>query len=752
MSLKSGARDRSQPTSSSPYDDDIEAASQQLLAETSPLTSQRAAVRANQLNLARVDALPRPPTMAPSTQAGSAGTLGKPGKLKRVSFPGEPQRRPRGAKVYDIEPSPQKRVSLPVQVAAFEEEERVAVAVADLVDDMVPETSQAEPEEHAVGDVGNVDLPAQDSVADTVPTSPVTSSKKDSPNTARPLKRKSADNRKGTRVSDTGTAEKQDVDEHVSTTNVTRDGNVSVNKKRKQLRGPKFLDPDADVPVENPEVPVLASQYETRPRGDPQPNVQIPIRSTKKRSTQAEARKATNAFTDSAIATDSRTQEEPSRPSRVAKTRSKSKASKEKAVPDNSTVEPGEGDEDSGEFPQTTAEQPEVAGILEAADQGGSTPKDDTRQSDQDRNGDAEGALSTINIQTHSFPALEEVFQYTESEKRPGSCLTKLGKKIHHTCEASLVTLSQSAQGSSLKHAAECKSDIIDLLRSIDTKVKEERRLCFKVDAFAHLFRALAFVFKGIYVKLQEVEGDIIESLGAMQILYPYVHETLRFKDVMDSWKVSIPQRSRGDRLVRDVEAHLIVPLRAVDKEFRTSLVQLEGAERKRQLRLDLQQKHAQQEQELARKEEEVITRKERRKRWQDLHIVRMQCEPDPARRRKLRFVEPVEVAETDANGNEFERVPFFGERSMPPPRWIAASSSREWTEEQEEVLLDALQSTAVLERIFQTHCRPGGALRNFSVSDFAVKLEWIRSGWSRLSQQHGWEIPDWVKNIPVLP
>jgi hypothetical protein len=126
---------------------------------------------------------------------------------------------------------------------------------------------------------------------------------------------------------------------------------------------------------------------------------------------------------------------------------------------------------------------------------------------------------------------------------------------------------------------------------------------------------------------------------------------------------------------------------------------------------------------------------------------------------------------ETDANGNEFERVPFFGERNAPPPSSVIASSGKEWTSEQDAALLDALQSftrkfacqitllntrlttLAALEDIFKEHCRSRGALREFSVSDFAAKLAWVRSSWAQLLHLHpNWELPEWVKKIPVLP
>lgn len=56
------------------------------------------------------------------------------------------------------------------------------------------------------------------------------------------------------------------------------------------------------------------------------------------------------------------------------------------------------------------------------------------------------------------------------------------------------------------------------------------------------------------------------------------------------------------------------------------------------------------------------------------------------------------------------------------------------------------------MEKMFKAHCRPGGALRDFTVSDFAAKLAWVRSGWTQLAQEHGWDVPEWVKKIPILP
>ena len=393
---------------------------------------------------------------------------------------------------------------------------------------------------------------------------------------------------------------------------------------------------------------------------------------------------------------------------------------------------------------------------------------------DQNEEAGADGApLANADPATNNsnFSPLNIIFQFTDSEERDGECATKWGRIIRRRCASARVVLCRSGDdGPSLDDSAKLKDDLVGLLASTDAKIRENRRVHFKRDAYTYLFRELTLVLKAMHDKLQETEGDITESLSALKMVNHFLQKMIFFKDMMDSWKVKVPQRREGDRLIRDVESGLIVPLRAIAKEWRILLQQLKRAEQGRQAMLEAQRQHAAREQELIRQEEELRSERERRKRWQDLHIVRMQCEPDLARRRRLRFVEPVLSQEIDANGRPFERVPFLGERSAPPSTWIATVSDREWTSEQETALLDDLQSSIrkfykrqpdlhhtdntclALERIFTRHCRPRGALRDFSVPDFAAKMAWIRSGWVQLSQQHGWEIPEWVKKIPMLP
>ena len=857
---------------SSPSLNDAEAASQQLLTEaSSPVRRQPAAiVGANLLNYART--LPKPPALAP-TQAEKAGWQPKPGQLKseKLKKPGKlprtslsslvsesSQRRVRGERMYDIDPSPQKRRprSLPTQVPAIEDDEEQAEESASTREneDMLPETGQVQPEDgvpaelldseqapavdenlEGAGHVRNVSRPPMAPVHEEV--SSATKKRR-----GRPPKLKSGESKASARLSGADVAVVQDEDEPSAPSIATRPkvhrqedipppsaqpGNdESVLKKRRKLNGWRATDPDAAEFEDDLIVPRATVQQDARPRGDPQPQVRIPSRPTRSRTAQPEAELA-RAKDHSATAIPAAASElrkkpapQPARTTRSTKPASAPAPSKRKPngktrASEHVVVGAEEADdEDIDEAPQATiepavdTESADDVRVDEASNAGAESDvhdnddevrdnrqddhddqqngqQDDGRNDEQNKGveeheaqdgeaivGDANTATSqTTNAHVHQFPALNKVFRFTESEERSGVCSTKLGRFIHRRCDRARVTLSQSGGDSSLDDTTRCKDDLVKLLGSIGVRVHEERRVVFKRDAFAYLFRALTMVLQAMHDKLQEREGEITESLGAMQIVYPYIRKMLSFKDTIDSWKVTVQQRTQGDRLIKNVESGLIAPLRDVEKRFRIHFRHLQRAGQSRQALVEIRREREEEEQELIKREEALRSGRERRKRWQDLHIVRMQCEPDPARRRTLRFVEPVQGGETDANGRPFERVPFFGERSAPPPQWSAASSGREWTKEQETVLLDALQSSAGkpdlsitlacspltmrctdLERIFRRHCGPGGALRDFSVSDFVAKMAWVRSGWTQLSHLHGWDIPEWVKKMPVLP
>jgi hypothetical protein len=207
------------------------------------------------------------------------------------------------------------------------------------------------------------------------------------------------------------------------------------------------------------------------------------------------------------------------------------------------------------------------------------------------------------------------------------------------------------------------------------------------------VFRALTKVLKSLHICLMERYNDITGSLDAMRIFCPFVRDILALKHILDSWKVKVPQRYTGDRVVQSVISQVITPLREVEKTFGSRLALLEDKERKDQQLARLRRQVEDDEKEAQRIDEAFTAGRKRWDRWQQLHITRMQCEPDPRRRRRLLIPKREDVEETDANGARFERVPIFTKRNAPSPHWaLSLAEERHWSEGQEEALLEGLR------------------------------------------------------------
>lgn len=56
-----------------------------------------------------------------------------------------------------------------------------------------------------------------------------------------------------------------------------------------------------------------------------------------------------------------------------------------------------------------------------------------------------------------------------------------------------------------------------------------------------------------------------------------------------------------------------------------------------------------------------------------------------------------------------------------------------------------------VFEKIFTTYCRPGCVLRDFSVTEIVIKSASVRSSLTKWYQERFWDVPSWIKQIPVL-
>ncbi|KAF3037394.1 hypothetical protein E8E11_001405 [Didymella keratinophila] len=580
-------------------------------------------------------------------------------------------------------------------------------------------------------------------------------------------------------------------------------------KKVKKLKGPKMISPDEpefeeDVipPISTPrqDVPQAArksSRQESReirrqerreaaqPHGDPQPEVEIPTRSTRTGSSRSQGDPATapESSSVSAIVRKGTAAQCIAATTRAAMAASAPEPAKRKkpnrqihiSFPDSSpaaqAAQADEGDDEEAAQTSTAVTSngrkarswEEVGDAANAAnggqdqadnDEGNDVQDEQTQEEEHGESDDANVQDDDQNSHQRSqLPALDQVLDFADGEEWSGVCSVGLARKIHRTCDRVRVTLSK--EDCSYDDIAECRDVLVQRLASLGSNIPADVRFDFKRDAYAYLFRALTLVFEAMYDKFQQEqgeEGEAMASLEALQILYPFIHEMLRFKNTMDSWKVRVTGQGHGDRLIKGVESELIAPLRIVEKDFKKRLSGLRKAEQDRKARIEMQQQRERQKQEMSKQEEALRSSRERRKRWQDLHIVRMQCESDPYRRRRLRFVEPPASTETDANGNEFERVPFFGERSAPPPSSVITSSGKDWTPEQDTALLDALQSFTPLEDIFRKHCRPRGPMREFTVSDFAAKLAWDKPPYKPRAARPDMHVANIVTDAEVAP
>ncbi|KAF1936389.1 hypothetical protein EJ02DRAFT_359214 [Clathrospora elynae] len=366
---------------------------------------------------------------------------------------------------------------------------------------------------------------------------------------------------------------------------------------------------------------------------------------------------------------------------------------------------------------------------------------------DEDEDEDSEYNFETTQ-------GIDAVFKFLHLEKRPGKCETKLGNTIKRICVRSCNQVQD--EDSSLDHVIAGMEDVLGVLSGVNKSVKKEDQRTFKGDVYAYIFRVLTRYLEAVYRWFHEQCDVVTKSLEAMHVLSSLVHAILVFKDTVAKWDVSIPQRYKGDRVIKDVESRLIAPLRQVDKTFRIRLGRLEAAKQLREQHAEMMRKLQEEADEKRRRSEAVEARKERWIRWQNLHVLRMQCEPDPTRRRRLLITKLEDMEETDANGVKFERVPIFKKRSAPPSRPASTlPEERVWTEKEEESLVKGLEDFAgpqVFEDIIKEHCRPGGALRDCSVADIAARAAWVRPAYAKLQEEKGWPIPDWVTGIPVLP
>jgi hypothetical protein len=288
--------------------------------------------------------------------------------------------------------------------------------------------------------------------------------------------------------------------------------------------------------------------------------------------------------------------------------------------------------------------------------------------------------------------SLKRAFKFLKLEKRSGRCKTDLCVSIKRVCDKT---------SSHLRDLEQPVEDTIENLADVRASMNrilevEDDRAEAKEDMYGYVFRSLAKVLRSLYNDLVQRYDNIMDSLHAMRILQPFVRDVLALKDALDGWKVAVPQRYKGDKVVQDVITHLIVPLRQVESTFGKQLALLENKARRDQQLAKMHRQADEDDREMKRQDEAFVTTRKRWDRWQQLHITRMQCEPDPLRRKHLTIVKLEDVEERDANGDRFERLPVFTHRNAPSPHWAGSmAEGQAWSEPQEEALLEGLEAFA---------------------------------------------------------
>jgi len=508
------------------------------------------------------------------------------------------------------------------------------------------------------------------------------------------------------------------------------------------------------------------------------PRVRIPVRRRSQEQSTTEKVDHSNHEQGTQEIADDPVQEKGSRPKRAApKLKSRRKLTNDTTVTSQPLPARKRGPQIHA---KPSKKATEIANVVEIESASGSAQSDyeSEREPDAERSESISDDGHKTVRPTGQPGSIETVFEFLNLKPRPGKCETKIATSIIHKCNVHRIHLQDSDIPT--EQVAEDVNDLQEMLRQINTRVKEKDQRAFKGDAYGHVFRAIILYLEALYIWLDENDGAVADSLGALRILSPLIRQILAFKDTVADWNVFVPKHFKGDRIIKDVDISLIAHLRHVDKTYRRCLSRLEATEQHRKQQAELDRKMKEQKEEEDRKTMSLEAQTQRWKRWQDLHIKRMLCETDPHRRLKLAITRLENLEEKDANGVVFERLPVFTSRSAPPHRQASRlDDSQEWTEQEETALLDGLKRYAgtfhllcrvsrfytnrhigpqVFEKIFTMYCKPnpsrplGGCLRERSVAEIVTKAAQFRSNLQKLYQDNGWVVEDWVTKIPVMP
>ncbi|KAL5440293.1 hypothetical protein PMIN06_009697 [Paraphaeosphaeria minitans] len=421
---------------------------------------------------------------------------------------------------------------------------------------------------------------------------------------------------------------------------------------------------------------------------------------------------------------------------------------------DNVQNEPDMEEEDDPDRVATEVDEAEQSSDEDISD----GEDDEAREDDEDREHDHNA----------QYPGMDMVFKFLESAEHSGNCRTEDAMAVKDACRIALDLLADPE--STLDEVSITTKNIQKSLSKYGAGSDDKQRKSLKIDAYAYLFRQVVSYLKSLYDWLLQKYRVFESSLDAMRIVAPLVNAIVLFNDRVAAWRISIPTRYKGVRLIKDVEIHLIVPLRKLSQAYVTILCNLKDQAWKRRAYEELEQETREREQNEEEKQEMEALRIEKLNDWIELHVCRLRIEPSAHRRHALSMrheyfdkkvakwtdEEAEGQEERDANGVLFSRVDLFKKRVVPPVSPCPDDDEKEWTDEQMKALIYGLQNFAgpcVFQKIFEHFCGVGQPLRRFGVPEITAKAADVKVRLLRTYEEREWkEVPKWIQKIPILP
>jgi hypothetical protein len=283
--------------------------------------------------------------------------------------------------------------------------------------------------------------------------------------------------------------------------------------------------------------------------------------------------------------------------------------------------------------------------------------------------------------------ALDRIRDFTKEGRILGTCQTSDGREILRACR-----MARELYASEEINIDECRSSLENLSKMLHAfAARERRRAKRKTDAYAYLFRALGKVLLAMQSSLGIASYPDEEShITCLEITTRFMESILVFDQSLRSWAV-LP-RHNGQPIIQKARQGLIVPLRDLLNDHSRELkerIRQRNITRSRKVRLESEARRLEQ----AKRTAEMLKfQREKRKRWQDLHIARIKCEPDAFLFDHLRLKAFPDTQELDANGEMFERIELFKTRTSPPGN-VMDTEGQTWKDEERIALLDGLRA-----------------------------------------------------------